>query len=184
MAEYSSSASQNVESVSAPATDVDRHNLSIYLNDHLAGAAAALELLDALAAMEGCGPFAERLRLAVTEDRQQLESLMKRLSIEVSTARRVASWLSEKLAELKVGLDDRGGGSLKRLELLEALALGVEGKKALWRGLDAAASAAPWLSSLDYARLTERATQQRQDIEAQRVNAAADALAVQFHPSS
>jgi hypothetical protein len=58
---------------------VARDFLSTYLNDHLAGAQAALEI----------------------------------------TARRAAAWAAEKLAELKMGIDDSSSQALlRRLELI------------------------------------------------------------------
>jgi hypothetical protein len=155
---------------------MNNENLSTYLNDHLAGATAALQLLDTLATMDGLERVAEELRAAIAADRKELESLMVGLSISISTARRVASWITAKMAELKVHVEDRGDGSLMRLELLEALALGVDGKRALWRVLDAVAKVEPALATLDYERLEQRAVDQRQQIEEQRVGAAMKGL--------
>lgn len=60
-------------------------HLAIYSNDHLAGAVAALELLEHLeAAYAGSGtaavaPLAAGLRADVAADRHELEALMGRL---------------------------------------------------------------------------------------------------------
>jgi hypothetical protein len=155
---------------------LNSHNLSIYLNDHLAGSVAALELLRTVASLEGLEEFGGRLWKAVEDDKNQLESLMQTLSIAPSTTRRAASWLTGKLAELKMGLDDHSTGFLRRLELLEALALGVEGKQALWYALEAAAADEPSLAKLDYRTLIARASEQRVEIEGLRVETASLAL--------
>ena len=151
-------------------------HLGVYLNDHLAGAAAALELLDTLATMDGLAPFATQTRAAIAADRDQLEHLMHQLSIPIGTAKRAVSWLTGRLAEWKIAFEARGAESLKRFELLEALALGVDGKRSLWQVLDTVAKLDGRLAVLDYARLEQRATDQRREIEAQRLAAAQAAL--------
>jgi hypothetical protein len=150
-------------------------HLATYLNDHLAGAVAAIELLTHIeAAHAGTGTahvFAE-LRADVEADRQELEALMGRLHVTVSRAREVTAFLAEKVTQLKLRLDDSAGGALRLLEVSEAVALGVEGKRALWRALAAAAEAAPALQVADYGRLTRRAEEQRQRAETVRLEAA------------
>jgi hypothetical protein len=46
----------------------------------------------------------------------------------------------------------------------------------LWTALNAAADGVPALRGLDYARLIERAEEQRRAVEVRRLEAAADAL--------
>lgn len=156
----------------------NQHALSVYLNDHLAGSSAALELLAALRKVEGLEGWADNVRSEVAADRQELEQLMRNADVAQSDVRRAAAWVTEKLAELKTRIDDRTGGALQRLELIEALALGIEGKRALWTALQAAADRVPALQGLDYARLIARAEEQRRLVEGQRLKAAAHALAV------
>lgn len=151
-------------------------NLGVYLNDHLAGSVAALELLDALSRVEGLNAFAAQMRTAISADRDELELLMRRLSITIGTAKRAVSWLTERAAEWKIALESIGAEPLKRLELLEALALGVDGKQTLWRTLGAITTLDSTLAVLDYRRLEQRAVEQRRDIEAQRLKAAEEAL--------
>jgi hypothetical protein len=153
--------------------------LGVYLNDHLAGSAAALELLDELRKVDGLEDWATRVRTEIAEDRQELEELMRQAGIAQSTARQAAAWVAEKLAELKTRIDDRSGGALHRLELIEALALGIEGKRAVWTALQAAAANVPPLRGVNYARLIERADEQRRTVEVRRLQAAGDALRLQ-----
>ena len=87
--------------------------------------------------VDGLGAFADELRPSIEEDRAQLLTLMTAASIAVSGMKSAAAWLSEKFAEMKIRVDDRRAGPLRRLELLEALSLGIEGKRALWSALDA-----------------------------------------------
>jgi hypothetical protein len=157
---------------------VPQHELSVYLNDHLAGSTAALELLVELRKMSRLEAWADTLHADIAEDRQTLETLMVKTGIARSTTRQAAAWISGKLAEFKVGLDGGADGDLKRLELLEALALGIEGKRALWTALRVAAADVPGLLGPDYGDLTERARRQRDDVEEQRLEAAAAAFGV------
>ena len=54
---------------------------------------------------------------------------------------------------MKLRMDDPAGGALQVLEALEALALGIEGKQALWRALRAVAEEGTRLQGVDYDRL-------------------------------
>jgi hypothetical protein len=151
-------------------------HLSVYLNDHLAGSAAALELLDELSTLPELEVWAREVRGEIAADRQELEKLMRTADIAVSPARKAAGWVAEKLAKLKTRIDDRADGALQRLELIEVLALGIDGKRALWTALQAAASQRPALQAVDYPRLIERAEEQRRTVEVRRLQAAAAAL--------
>jgi hypothetical protein len=151
-----------------------------YLNDHLAGATGAVELLEHLEkehADTEVGRLASELHADVEADRRTLESLMERLDIARSRTRKAAAWLGEKAAELKLRLDDPAGGSLRLFESLEALSLGIEGKRSLWRALATAAEEAPELRVADYEGLIRRAEEQRSRVEAARLEAARRALA-------
>jgi hypothetical protein len=156
----------------------DKH-IATYLNDHLAASVAALELLDQLEVMDGGTPweaFVAGLRTDIAADRQELESLMDRLGVAKSRARQAAAWLSEKASELKLRLDDPAGGELRLFESLEALSLGIEGKRSLWLALAAAAEGEPALRLLDYEHMARRAEEQRGRAESARLDAAKTAL--------
>src|ERR1044071_1630957 len=150
-----------------------------YLNDHLAGAVAALELLEHLEAAHASTPlerFFAELREAVTADRQALEALMSRLQIAQSRTRQATAWVAEKITELKLKVDDRTGGALRLLEGLEALSLGIEGKRGMWQALAAAAGGTTELRVADYEGLVKRAEEQRLWVEVVRLEAAKKAL--------
>ncbi len=156
----------------------DEH-IAIYLNDHLAGSVAALELLEQLeeghtgTPLEG---FLAELRADIAADRQELESLMGRLDVAESRTRKVSAWFAEKFTELKLRLDDKAGGDLRLFESLEALSLGIEGKRGLWLALAVVAEGAPALRLLDYERMARRAEEQRSRVEEMRLEAARRAL--------
>jgi hypothetical protein len=158
---------------------MSKEHLSTYLNDHLAGSVTAIEILDRLAEeFSDIAPFVARLKKDIEDDRQQLVDLMAKLSIPQSRIRKAGSWLAERIVEAKLEVDDQSGGLLRRLERLEAIVLGVDGKLSLWRSLEAAASADSRLQGPDYRHLAERALEQRARVEALRLEAARSALRV------
>jgi hypothetical protein len=153
--------------------------LRIYLNDHLAGSVAALELLDHLADLHqdtDRKQFFTSLRTEVEEDQKVLQQLLEKTGGKESAVRKAAAWLTEKLGEAKLRLDDPGDGQLRVLEAVETLGLGIQGKLALWRALAAVADRLPKLQRVDFARLEQRAIQQHQRVEGQRLQAARLAL--------
>ena len=157
---------------------MSKEHLATYLNDHLAGSLIAVEILDHLKAeASDLAPDIGALKSDIEADRDQLRALMNRLGITESRVRKVTSWIAEQVTEAKFEADDETRGTLRRLERLEALAVGIDGKSALWRALNAAAEVAPELRGMDYEHLTERAQQQRSRVEMFRLQAARLALA-------
>lgn len=152
----------------------NRH-LAIYINDYLAGATTAVELLEHLEAMfrgMTLEPFLARLRADITADRGALESIMARLQIEENRPRQAAAWLAERFSRLKLRMDDPAGGPLHVLEAMDVVAIGIEGKHALWRALASVAEGIPLLRGVDLERLEQRATAQRRQVEIMRLEAA------------
>jgi hypothetical protein len=156
--------------------------LTTYLNDHLAGSVAALEILDHLIdhldhprGGEWDSSLAQ-LRREIEEDQEVLRSLLKQLGGRESPIRKAAAWLSEKMGEVKLRLDDPGNGEFQTLEALEALCLGIQGKLALWRALGSASSRVAELRKLEYVDLQRRGTQQFEQADALRLEAARAAL--------
>lgn len=150
-------------------------HLATYLNDHLAGSMAALDLLEHLQATHP-----ERAQLLknlyddIDQDRKELVSIISRLGMSQSAIRQAASWLAEKFARLKMRLDDLSGGNLRLLESLDALALGIYGKESMWRAL----KVVPAASGPDYDHFIARAKEQRGRVEGLRLDAAREALVI------
>lgn len=154
-------------------------HLATYLNDHLAGSVVALELLDHLEdthSDNSLGDFFKQLRVDITADRDELERLMEALNVSQSRTRKASAWVAEKMTELKLRLDDSKSGPLFLFESLEALSLGIEGKRSLWIALSAAARKSPALAVIDYERLKQRAEEQRARVEKVRIDTAIEAL--------
>lgn len=154
--------------------------LSIYLNDHLAGATVGVELARRVAASNrstGYGPVLGELAEEIERDREALVEIMKRLSIGRDRLKLLASWGAEKAGRLKLNGQFVGYSSLSRLEELEVLSLGVEGKLALWLALRRTHEADPRLRGIEWDELVDRARSQRRRLERQRRRAADEALA-------
>jgi hypothetical protein len=153
--------------------------LTNYLKDHFAGSVAAVELLDHLISSnrgKTQEKFFAQLRKEIGEDQEVLGQLLHDLDADGGALRNTTAFVSEKLARIKLLLEDPGGGQLARLEKLEALALGIAGKQALWCALLAVAEEIPALSRVDLSRLNQRAEDQHQRVEARRIEAAKEAL--------
>jgi hypothetical protein len=154
---------------------VSTGHLATYLNDHLAGAMVALELLEHLQKAHAGTPmekFAADLYAEIDEDRQVLINLMSKLNIAESRTRQAAAWLTEKAGRVKLRFDDPSGGDLLLYQILETLSLGIEGKSSLWTALEAAAEDAPALRVENYDALRQRAVQQRDRVESHRITTA------------
>jgi hypothetical protein len=112
--------------------------LGIYLNDHLAGSTAGLDLARRLAAEHrGTTPGRALAAFAreVAEDRAALLAIMCTLGIPVSRLKACTGWITEKLSRLKLNGRLLGRSPLSSLMELESMRLGVEGKVAGWRTL-------------------------------------------------
>ena len=118
------------------------------------------------------------LRAEIEQDQQIVKLLLRSVGGKESKVRKAAAWLTEKVGEAKLELDDSGNGQLRLLEALETLGLGIQGKLGLWRALSAASSREPEIQKLDLPRLERRAHDQFERVEAQRLLAARAAFGV------
>jgi hypothetical protein len=153
--------------------------IATYLNDHLAGSEGALELLQHLGndqPASSVSRFATELRASIQAARLELEALMAKLQIAQSRPKKMAAWIAEKMTELKLRLDDTADGPLRRLEILEAVSVGIAGQRLLWQALAAAAEENPALQGVDYQSLDQRAEECRRNLETHRLEAAKMAL--------
>jgi len=152
--------------------------LAAYLNDHLAGSVVAIELLDHLAKEfdgQRLGTFFREIRDDVQTDQNVLHGLIKKLDIEESSLRKAGAWIVEKFGQTKLDVSGNESGGLGLLQALEGLALGITGKQLLWRSLATASNSK--LQGTDFARLEQRAKEQFERIETERLKAASEALA-------
>ena len=154
--------------------------LSIYLNDHLAGAAAGTELAKRTASSNsgtGFGEPLERIAREIDEDKKALERLMSDLKIKKNPLKEGAGWIAEKAGRLKLNGQIVGYSPLSRVIELEALASGVSAKLAAWEVLGRLAQTDRRLDGELVADLTKRAMAQRDEIDTLRLQAADIAFA-------
>ena len=150
-------------------------DLTIYLNDHLAGSVSAIELVDHLIETyrgKPLEPFFTNLRNEIDADQRTLQDLIKKLGDKESAMRKAGAWVAEKLARMKIRVNDSEKDQIGLLHALEGLLLGITGKGALWRALEAASENVALLRDLDYARLQQRAREQCELVEAKRLESA------------
>ncbi|MFN2388461.1 MAG: hypothetical protein ABR575_02465 [Actinomycetota bacterium] len=157
----------------------DDRFLHIYLNDHLSGSMAGIEIAKrAAGSNEGTplGDFLTRLEEGIDEDRSTLERIMDAVGARRQKLKEAAAWLGEKVGRLKLNGQLVGYSDLSRLVELEALALGVEGKMALWRSLRQLAETDQRLDRSQLDELIVRCQSQRDEIERFRLSSAAAAF--------
>ncbi len=153
--------------------------LSIYLNDHLAGATAGVEVAKrALSNNESTpyGTFLAELVRDIEEDRATLQDLIGRLGFSQDRLKQTVAWAAEKVGRLKLNGQLTGYSPLSRLIELEGLRLGVEGKLCLWTTLQDVSDQDPRLAVSDFDELIRRARSQIEGIERHRLEAAHEAL--------
>ena len=159
--------------------------LGIYLNDHLAGATAGTEL-----ARRAAGSAQDRedhaalrgLAADVAQDRVALLNIMATLGIPVRTYKVYAGWIGEKAGRLKFNGRLFTRSPLSRLEELELLRLGVEGKAAGWRTLRVLADTDQRLEPARLDELIARAGRQADLLEDLRVRAADQVISLESNP--
>jgi hypothetical protein len=139
-------------------------NLVVYLQDHLAGARFAVNLLEDLRHQDvddETANLAARLLPEIHADREVLESLAAELGEDPSTLKEAVAWLAQKASRLKLTMGEPGG----IFEAVEVLSLGVLGKLALWHTLEALAATHSAIAALDLTALCGRATSQHAALE-------------------
>ena len=150
--------------------------LTSYLNDHLAGSVAAIKLLDRLIENRKGNrleKFLVDLREDVHADQEVLQNLMRKLDLEESSVRKAGAWIAETIGQAKIALSD---DSVGLLQAIEALALGVTGKKLLWRALRTVEAELSQLQGIDLSRLEQRAADQFERVEKERLHLSREAF--------
>lgn len=156
---------------------MDKKLLGIYLNDHMAGSVAGVELAKrARGNNEGSalGDFLATLVDDIERDREALARVMEHHGVGADPLKRTVAWAAEKAGRLKLNGRLTGYSPLSRVVELEGLMLGVTGKLGLWRALDASGAEAP--AGIDFKQLAASAERQRDELEGWRVRAAQEAF--------
>ena len=159
---------------------MDDRLLGIYLNDHLAGATAGTEISRRSAgsnAGTGYGEALDSIAKEIETDREALREVMRALSIPPNLAKTTLVRLAERTGRVfKLNGRILKYSPLSRVEELEFLRIGVEGKHALWRTLQETRGADPRLKGLNFAELAKAAERQRDRLETMRLEAAREAF--------
>lgn len=163
--------------------------LGHYLNDHLAGSVAGCDLAGRIEAENTgtpLGQFMSELVADIKADQSTLEELMEQLAVDKSRLKQAGGWMAEKLTRLRLNDKLTGSKALSRLMQMEMLSIGIEGKLALWRSLQAVAGSARRPgelgaatgqgSSVDLDQLIHRAQDQLEKLESHRREAAVAAF--------
>jgi len=142
-----------------------RKELAVYLQDHYAGAVAAIEMLEHLIKTHAGKPlerFFRKLCADIRSDRRQLRKIMTVLGFQESTVRDTGAWMAEKLARTKLGFSNGKTVGLRLVESLEILQLGITGKRLLWRAMSTAIKSSPVLQQSDFTALERSASNTEQ----------------------
>lgn len=154
-------------------------SLATYLNDHLSGAQTAIQVLSAMRDHnddERFREFAASLLPEIEADDQILRSIVEKIEPNPSAIKETSGWILEKLARLKLGHTD--SAEFGMFESLELLALGIQGKRCLWKALGRVSEVDSRLREHDFEHLLTRAIAQYGIVEAQRLNLAEKVFSV------
>lgn len=152
-----------------------------YLNDHLAGAAAGIQLAERCRDRDPeseLGHVLQALLLEIRHDREVLERAIRVLGGSPNTIKRATALGAERMSSLRMWLPVVRPGSREsaRLEEIEVLSLGIEGKRLMWAALAQLSSGDDRLSGFPFPDLKRRARSQRDRLERFRLRLAAEAL--------
>lgn len=148
---------------------MNHERLVVYINDHLAGAVVATEMLERLVSEnkgEELSQFAAKTLAEIEADEEELKTLLHQFDGVQEVLKSAAAWTGAKITAPK--LSKRVAGDFGNFEALEILSVGILGKRALWRMLDQIKKFDTRLAEYDYARLLERAESQYQAVEEMR----------------
>lgn len=154
--------------------------LKIYLEDHYAGATAGTQLAHRTAGANEGTPYGEplsRIAAEIEQDRDSLRAIMTELGVGPDRLKTAGAWAGEKMGRFKLNGHLTGYSPQSRVLEIEGLVIGVTGKLCLWRGLRHVAQQETRLRVGELDLLIERAESQREELEALRLTAVAEAVA-------
>jgi hypothetical protein len=154
--------------------------MDVYLNDHLAGAMLGSNLAEQIRSHNRGTPLGElmgSLAPQIEADRQTLIGLMQRIDTSRNPVKQAGAWTTEKASRMKFWGLTSGEPELGTFLAVESLALGVLGKLSLWRALAQVADQHPAIASVDLDELTNRAQNQYDLLERERLAAGRRAFA-------
>jgi hypothetical protein len=159
--------------------------MGVYLNDHLAGAMLGTHLAEQIRSRNQGTPLGElmgSLTPQIEEDRQTLIGLLGRMDASENPVKQAGAWVTEKASRVKFWGPGSGEPELGTFMAVESLALGVLGKLSLWKALAQVADQHPALVSVDLDSLIDRAQNQYDLLERERLAAGRRALSHSHAP--
>lgn len=144
-----------------------RHALIAYLRDHLSGSDVAVRVVHRLGSTQQGTEDAtlfRRLAQEFEEDRFVVRLVLTRLGATGQSVKRAAGQASGALLSVTAGGKP---GDLSLLRTLEALAIGVQGKRCLWRALQNLHTI-PLVHDANFVDLEAKAIRQWEAIEERR----------------
>ncbi len=153
------------------------NSLQKYLNQHLSGSHAALNLLQTLVRMNGPETHHyQQLHDSVAKNQMALAALLRQAGFPRDRATELAAPAGSFLAVLRFKTHGLRTGGLGLMEALEALQLGVQGQLLLWNNVLLPGVAVPPWKKEDLAALRQSAEEQLYMVEALRVKAVKQTL--------
>lgn len=146
-------------------------SIEVYLNDHLAGATAGVNLVEQAVdrhRADDMNDFFGQLASDIRADYATLETLIEDMGVDKSASKAALAEVGSKLAAPKFNAEGAGNEYLGDFVTLETLSIGVEGKRCMWVALQTVADAYPELQALDLDALEARAQDQRERLEGKR----------------
>ncbi|WIV54416.1 hypothetical protein [Amycolatopsis nalaikhensis] len=125
----------------------------------------------------GLGEALAQVADGIAEDVRTFEDIMRRLGVRPSRVKVALAAAAERTGRLKRNGRWVSYSPLSRFLELEALAMGIEGKKILWHTLGELAGLRDRLPDTDFDELLGRAARQRQTLEPFRREAGLEAFA-------
>jgi hypothetical protein len=143
--------------------------LTIYLNDHLAGATFGCNLARRAAKNNASdslfGPTLARIADDIEADRRSLLAIAAELRVPRDRVKVALAWAAEIASRAKPSGHPFRYTPLCLLLELEGLASGIEGKAALWSALRSMTALRVDLDGRELDRLLERASHQQREVK-------------------
>jgi hypothetical protein len=155
-----------------------RQALISYLRDHLSGSDVALRVVHRLGSThQGTEnrTFFHRLSKELEEERSVVRTLLTQLGASGRSIKRAAGYASGAVLSVTAGGEP---GDLSLLRTLEALAIGVQGKRCMWRALQNLRTVPSTVNGMNFAELEAKALRQWEAIEERRRGLVAQTFSV------
>lgn len=149
--------------------------LASYINNHLAGSVAGIELARrCLVSSRGTelGIFLQQLVHEMEEERSLLKQLLDKLGLPEQSVKKLGAWVFEKLGEIAIGDYARKHPALAQVFELEGVLLGSTARHGLWTLLEICRGTDERINFIDFGFYRSRAEKHCRELERHRQMAA------------